>query len=121
MGDASRVLFRSSPVPEKRTGTAVDVSRRRAGWRWVSFAVRRVVPGSPWKGATKGDECCLVLLAGTCRVEFGEAAVTLGPRRDVFSAYPHALYLPPRTSFRVVAEEATELADGRAPVRRAER
>src|SRR4029079_14758698 len=30
----------------------------------------------------------------------------------------HALYLPPPTSFRVVAHEATELADGRAPVHR---
>jgi 5-deoxy-glucuronate isomerase len=84
----------------------------------VSFAVRRVVPGLPWADTTKGEECCLVLLAGTCRVEFEGSTAELGPRRDVFSAYPHALYLPPRTRFRVVAEEVTEIADGRAPVRR---
>jgi 5-deoxy-glucuronate isomerase len=118
MRDASRVLFRSSRLPQGRTGTAVDVSRRRARWRWVSFAVRRVAVGHPWSDATKADECCLVLLSGSCRIEFAGAAVSLGPRRDVFSGYPHALYLPPRTRFRVIAEEPTELADARAPVRR---
>ena len=118
MGDASRVLFRSSRIAGGRTGTAVEVSRRRAGWRWVSFAVRRVVPGAPWGDQTNGEECCLVLLAGTCRVEFAGTTVELGPRCDVFSSYPHALYLPPRTRFRVTADEPTELADGRAPVRR---
>src|SRR5215203_434410 len=118
-----RVLFPSSPLP-KRTGTTVEVTRARAGWRYVSFAVRRIIPNQPWSGATGRDECCLVLLAGTCRVEFSAVgsrvmpdAATLGPRRDVFSGYPHAFYLPARTQFRVVAQEPTELADGRAPAR----
>jgi 5-deoxy-glucuronate isomerase len=35
----------------------------------------------------------------------------------VFSDYPHALYLPPKTRFRVFAEADTEIADGRAPSR----
>ena len=43
---------------------------------------------------------------------------TLGPRRSVFAGYPHAIYLPPRTAFRVEADEPTELADGRAPSRK---
>jgi 5-deoxy-glucuronate isomerase len=120
-----QVLYRSTPPPPGRTGTAVDIPRSRAGWRWVRFAVRQIAPGEPWIGATRGDECCLVLLGGRCRVEFGDAgggrldgAAVLGPRRDVFSDYPHALYLPPRTRFRVVAEGLTELGDGRAPSRR---
>lgn len=60
-----------------------------------------------------------MLLRGVCHVEYtvdGEGhATVLGPRRDVFSDYPHALYLPPKTRFRVTAEAETELADGRAP------
>jgi len=119
-----RVLFRSSSPLAGRTGTLVQVSPARAGWRYVNFAVRKVAPGQPWTGTTGANECCLVLLAGTCRVEHGPAgsrvltdAATLGPRRDVFSGYPHAIYLPPRTRFRVVAQEPTELADGRAPAR----
>ena len=47
----------------------------------------------------------------------GRQTATLGPRRDVFVDYPHALYLPPRTTFRVTAREATEIADGRATAR----
>jgi 5-deoxy-glucuronate isomerase len=73
-----------------------------------------------------------VLLRGSCGVAYttsvppgdggrrspgGTEVVTLGPRADVFSAYPHALYLPPETRFRVTVEEPTELADGRAPAR----
>jgi 5-deoxy-glucuronate isomerase len=42
----------------------------------------------------------------------------LGPRRDVFTDYPHALYLPPQTAFRITADQATEIADGRAPARK---
>ena len=119
-----RVLFRSSSPLPRRTGTLVQVTPARAGWRYVNFAVRHVAPGQPWSGTTGANECCLVLLAGTCEVEHGPArsrtladTAMLGPRRDVFSGYPHAVYLPPRTRFRVVAQEPTELADGRAPAR----
>jgi 5-deoxy-glucuronate isomerase len=97
----------------------VEITRARAGWRYVHFAVRHVGSTKPWASATRGEECCLVLLRGLCRVEYiarGEPQLAvLGPRRDVFSDYPHALYLPPRTTFRVIAEHDTELADGRAP------
>ena len=56
-----------------------------------------------------------MLLSGQCRVEFDGRAETLGPRRSVFAGYPHAIYLPPRTKFRVDGDQLTELADGRAP------
>lgn len=143
----SRVLFPSSPPTAGRTGTAVEVTPAQAGWRFVYFAVRHVVPGKPWVDATGRNECCLVLLSGSCRVEFGPTgqpgaartthqpadrtrsarfrddtkfveSADLGPRRDVFLDYPHAIYLPAGTSFRVVADRPTELGDGRAPSRR---
>lgn len=96
----------------------MEITRARAGWRYVHFAVRQIAPGKPWVHDTGGEECCLVLLAGHCQVSYGGTIVTLGPRRSVFADYPHALYLPARTSFRVQADAATELADGRAPTRR---
>src|SRR5215212_6006962 len=102
----SRALFRSSLPSVGRTNTVVEVTPSRAGWRFVHFAVRHVAPGKPWNDTTGGDECCLVLLRGSCRVEFGAHTAraggragsdwtSLGPRRDVFSSYPHAIYLPP--------------------------
>ena len=125
----SRVLFRSSLPSAGRTSTVVEVTPSRAGWRFVRFAVRHVVPGKPWTDTTGGEECCLVLLRGSCRVEFGPQTsraargasgdwTSLGPRRDVFSSYPHAIYLPPRTRFQVIASERTELGDARAPSRK---
>jgi 5-deoxy-glucuronate isomerase len=113
------VLFPSSPPPRGGTGTAVEITPRRAGWRYVQFAVRHIAPGRPWSARTRGHECCLVLLAGTCEVSYGEQSAVLGPRADVFSGYPYALYLPPSTTFRVEAIEPTQLADGRAPTRAA--
>ena len=112
---ASRVLYRSSPLAPHRTGTAIEITRARAGWRFVHFAVRQIVPGKAWASDTGREECCLVLLSGHCRVVFDGRSEALGPRRGVFAGYPHAIYLPPRTKFRVDADQVTELADGRAP------
>jgi 5-deoxy-glucuronate isomerase len=114
-------LFRSSPPPQGRTGTALEITRARAGWRYVHFAIRHVAAARPWASSTRGEECCLVLLRGVCRVAYttdeGPQTALLGPRRDVFTDYPHALYLPRRTTFRVTADRDSELADGRAPSR----
>ena len=128
---ASRVLFASPPlrshvgrvVRAERTRTLVEVTRARAGWKYIRFAVRHVAPEQAWTDKTGADECCLVLLRGTCRIEYtaardAQTVALLGPRRDVFLDYPHALYLPARTRFRVTASEPTEIADGRAPTRK---
>jgi 5-deoxy-glucuronate isomerase len=44
--------------------------------------------------------------------------VRLGPRRSVFTDYPHAVYLPPGTPFALRATERTEIAECRSPSRR---
>lgn len=105
-------------MPPNRTGTVVEVTRARAGWRFVHFAVRQIAPGKPWAHHTGREECCLVLLAGACRVFVDDRVETLGPRPNVFAGYPHAIYLPPQTPFRVESDVLTELADGRAPTRK---
>ena len=109
------MLYQSSSIARNRTGTAIEITRKRAGWRYVHFAVRQIAAGKQWAGRTGTSECCLVLLAGQCRVIIGDRVETLGPRASVFASYPHAIYLPPGTSFRVEADQPTELADGRAP------
>ena len=70
---APRVLFRSSPPSPGRTGTTVEITRARAGWRYVHFAVRQIAPGKPWTHDTGAEECCLVLLAGHCQVAYTTA------------------------------------------------
>ena len=83
----------------------------------MHFAVRQLAPVKPWKSKTGKNECCLVLLRGHCRIDTNGTSYVLGPRRDVFTEYPYALYLPRGTTFTVHADVATELGDGRAPAR----
>jgi 5-deoxy-glucuronate isomerase len=112
---AARVLYQSSSIAKTRTGTAIEITRAQAGWRFVHFAVRQIARGRSWMSRTGASECCLVLLAGECRVVFDGREERLGPRTSVFASYPHAMYLPPGTAFRIEADRLTELADGRAP------
>ena len=94
----------------------ISVSPKQAGWRYVRFSVRQLAKSDAWrKGATDKEELCLVLLEGRCEVSWEDRHAELGPRKDVFSAYPHALYLPPGSRFAVRALERTLLADCRAP------
>jgi 5-deoxy-glucuronate isomerase len=112
----------SRALPPARSGALLSLSPRRAGWKHVGFAVQRIARGGTWRSRTGGFEVCLVLLGGLAAVRWSPdgpgAPVTLGPRPDVFSGYPHAVYLPPGTTFEVRAKQLTEIADCRAPASR---
>jgi 5-deoxy-glucuronate isomerase len=113
-------LVRSRALREGQSGPLVAIDPREARWRYVHFAVHRIVAGDRWIGRTGGNETCLVLLSGLATVTWspGQArAARLGPRRNVFADYPHAVYLPPKTSFELQAVQTTEVADCRSPTR----
>ena len=100
------------------SGALVAVTPDRAGWDYVHFAVRRIEKGDAWTGRTGGTEVCLVLFSGEASVEWWPGrgkAVRLGPRRDVFTDYPHAVYLPPGTRFEIRARRTVEIGDCRSP------
>jgi len=111
-------LLHSRTLPKAQSGVEISLTPRRAGWEYVGFAVRRLAAGEAWSAKTGRDEVCLVLLGGLVSLEWapdGGKSVTLGPRRDVFSEYPHAAYLPPRTTFTVRGKRASEIAECRSP------
>jgi 5-deoxy-glucuronate isomerase len=110
-------LYHSRRIAKARSGLQVTITPARAGWEYVGFAVRQVAPGETWSGRTGTDEVCLVLLGGLASIAWPEARrpVALGPRRDVFSGYPHAVYLPPQTRFELRATRFTEIAECRSP------
>jgi 5-deoxy-glucuronate isomerase len=113
---STELHYRSHPLPPGRSGTLVKVTPAEAGWDTITFAVRALVPGDPWTGNTGGEEVCGVLLQGAVRASWNGGPVrALGPRASVFAAYPHALYLPPHTDFRLEATEPAEVAECRAP------
>jgi len=111
-----RLLFRSSPIPARRTGAAVDLTPRALGWSSIHFGVRHVARGTAWRGRSRREERCLVLLRGGFEIQWDGRAVSVGPRADVFAGYPSAVYLPAGVDFRIVATEACEIADCRAAV-----
>ena len=124
-----RTLLHSRTVPKSRSGQLLALTPRRAGWEYVGFAVRQIAAGDTMSGRTGGDEVCLVLLAGLASIAWSHdgrrstsprsssnvGRASLGPRRDVFADYPHAMYLPPRTTFEVRAKRTTEIAECRSP------
>jgi 5-deoxy-glucuronate isomerase len=111
------IRLRSRVPPANGSSVLVKITPEQAGWKYVHFTVRQIAARRTWQGHTGNTEMCLVLLAGRCRVSWKNERHDLGPRQDVFSAYPHAAYLPPNTRFTVEAGGRTQLADCRAPAR----
>ncbi|HJZ72762.1 MAG TPA: 5-deoxy-glucuronate isomerase [Vicinamibacterales bacterium] len=110
------LLYRSRSGSHGRTVTAIDLSPTALGWNYIHFAVRRLGAGSEWRGRSRHEERCLVLLRGSFHIEWPGGAGHVGPRDDVFAAYPHAVYLPAGIRFRVTADGLCEIADCRAIV-----
>ena len=107
-------LYRSTRVPPGRTAAALNLTPRALGWDRIHFGVRHLAAGAVWSAPSRDEERCLVLLRGAFDVSWAGASHRIGPRADVFLGYPHAVYLPARTPFRIVAAVACEIADGRA-------
>jgi 5-deoxy-glucuronate isomerase len=114
-----KLLYHSTRIAPGRTGAALNLSAKALGWSRIHFAVRQLAAGATWAGLSRREERCLVLLRGTFDVSWSTGSARVGPRADVFNGYPHAVYLPSNTAFRVVAPEACEIADCRAPAGRA--
>jgi 5-deoxy-glucuronate isomerase len=114
-------LLHSRRLSPEQSGTQLSLTPRKAGWQHVGFAVRQIARGDTWKGRTGRFETCLVLLSGLASVRWspdGGRPVRLGPRRSVFEDYPHALYLPPGTTFELRALRRTDIAECGAPSRK---
>lgn len=93
------------------------IKREEAGWEYLSFEARLMQKSEVMEGFTGDNEFLFVLLGGNFR-----ARTTLGTwetfngRKDVFSGLPHALYLPPNTSYRIEATSSLlDIACGWCP------
>ncbi len=112
----SEILFHSNRPQANGSSLLLEVTRETAGWATIDFRVHGLAKGGEWSDQSGGLECCLLLLKGECEIQLsGGPTWRLGPRRNVFASYPHAVYLPARTAFSVRALQDTELADGRVP------
>lgn len=81
------------------------LTKEQANWNYLSFQAREMKLGETMCGDTGSNEYVFVLLGGDFSA-FTSKGVwkTKNGRKDVFSGLPHALYLPPHTSFTLKAE-----------------
>src|SRR5688500_19074972 len=93
-----------------RAGTWERVTPASAGWRYLSFEVVSLPATSSAAHVTGGNEVCLVVLSGSCRIHTGEDSFELPGRASVFSGPPWSVYLPPHLDYRVEALDPLELA-----------
>ena len=114
---AEKLKLTPRALGARESGMLVGVTPRQAKWKFVRFAVHQLAAGGSWRSEARREEICLVLLEGACEVECAGQRFPLGPRADVFSAYPHAVYLPPATKFRVLAGPRTLIAECAAPAK----
>ena len=112
---AREVLFHSTPVPPEKSGVLVSITREQAHWNTIRFCVRRLMAGQYRQDTTRGEEAALVILGGKAVVDWGQGAREIGGRKDVFSGYPCAAYLPCATPFEISAVTNCEFAECRAP------
>ncbi len=100
-------------VARDKSGVLVSVTREEANWENINFSVRRLRAGQYWQNNTGKEEAALVVLGGKAIVDWGEGPREIGGRKDVFSGYPYAVYLPSRTPFEISAVTDCEFADCR--------
>jgi 5-deoxy-glucuronate isomerase len=108
-------VVHSLQLPRQESGELLRFTREQAGWQWMSFVVRRLLPGESLSLHTQGEEMGLVFLGGRCIADWGEGNISIGGRRDVFDGLPYALYLPSASGVALKAETLCEVAECRVP------
>jgi 5-deoxy-glucuronate isomerase len=108
-------VVHSRSLPPEQAGELLHLPRQNAMWEWMSFFVRRLLPGETYRADTDGEEAAFVLLGGVCTADWGQGAKRIGKRKNVFDGFPYALYLPTGKSVNFTAESACEIAECRVP------
>lgn len=92
------------------------ITPQNAGWTYVGFELHDLAPGAVLEAGTADREVCIVIVSGIARILAGTTDFgILGARRDVFEGSPYSVYIPARSSYRISAEVACEIALCSAP------
>jgi len=110
---AGNVLFSSTSIPADQAGTLLDLPRQKANWKWMDFAVRRLQPRDTLRVTTVKEEAALVILGGSCVIDWGQGALEAGKRKNVFDGLPYTLYLPAFHEAVFTAKTVCEIAECR--------
>jgi 5-deoxy-glucuronate isomerase len=108
-------IVHSAYLGHAQSGMLLNLPREQARWEWMSFFVRRLLPEEEYQTATDAEESAFVILGGKCRVDWGEGAISIGARADVFDGFPYTVYLPSHNQIVFVADTLCEIAECRVP------
>src|SRR5580698_1935538 len=97
-------VVHSVQLPHEQSGELLRFTREQVGWEWMSFAVRRLLPGESLSLHTQDEEMGLVFLGGRCLADWGDGNKSIGGRKDVFDGLPYALYIPSGSGVTLKAE-----------------
>ncbi|MDB9786903.1 5-deoxy-glucuronate isomerase [Bacteriovoracaceae bacterium] len=105
-------------VKPKNENTYQDIIPSKAKWQHLTFKAQSLKEDETFESNTGDSEILIVLLGGNFSVSSNVGDFkTINGRKDVFSGYPHALYLPRGTSYTLTANSPTlDIALGMAPV-----
>ncbi len=100
--------------PKSEWGEYQSITPQQAGWDLLHFAARKMQQGERWQHTTGQTEMAVVILGGTCTVEYsGGVFKHIGERENVFSGMPTAVYFPRNVAFTIQAEsESLDIAYG---------
>jgi len=114
MNESDSVVH-SQNLPSGQAGELLHLPRQQAQWEWMSFFVRRLLPGEVYRSRTENEEAAFVVLGGTCRADWGAGSQLIGKRKDVFDGFPYTVYLPAGNEVCFTAETTCEIAECRVP------
>jgi len=92
-----------------RAGSWNEVTPELAGWRWLSFELKRMPAGAAARLGAPDRETAGVLLSGSAAVAAGPHRWKLA-RRSVFDGPPWAVYVPAGEAAEIEARTQVELA-----------
>ena len=108
-------LVHSTSLPPSQAGELLHLPRKTAAWEWMSFFVHRLQPGDVLQARTGNEEAAYVILGGTCLADWGEGALAVGKRKNVFDGLPYTVYIPARNHASFTAQTTCEIAECRVP------
>ncbi|WP_428394669.1 5-deoxy-glucuronate isomerase [Lichenicoccus sp.] len=92
-------------------GVVQSITPENAGWSYVGFEAVDLTAGQAMERHGDGRELCLVLLSGRALITVGNDDLgELGGRGSPFEGPGDAVYIPPWTDWRAVAQGNVELA-----------
>jgi len=103
--------------PTAKMGLVHDITPQSAGWRYVGFALYRLLAGETVSQATGTREVILVMIEGKADITAaGQNWGVLGERMDVFEKLaPHCLYVPSSQDWQAKATTDCTIAVCSAP------